>query len=1109
MKRTEPTRARRQLVTMLAAFVLVPAVLAIQVGSADAVTSSPSGGGTYTVYVAPTKVNAGSTSWFGMGVVDNGPGRMGSFRVALPPGFVPRLPFGAALTPEGSWSLSLQTCAGASPAPCAGAGSQVIEADARHSDGSDSLRSGEGLVFLFQATAATRGGVYPWQSAATSGPSNSGTAFTPPTSATTPTITVLSNAATALVISGLPASVTAGDLLSPTVTAIDAFGNPATGYRGTVHFTLGGSAQLQAAAALTTSGASTPGDYTFTAGDAGQHTFRDGLVLTNAPQQDFSVTDQSNQLTTGTVTVPITPASASQLALSVPTSTSAGAQQSWGVTAYDPYGNVATGYTGTVHFAVTGDTTDEDLPADYAFGDSDGGTASVNATLVHSGARTVSITDGTLADHAATNVSAASAQTLTVTPTQTTVTAGDTFDATVTITDHYGNLVPDYTGTVAFATIPGASLPPGHTFVPSDGGSFTFTGLSLTRSGTVSLQAGDGELVGTAAMNVNPGAATQLTVESAPSAVTAGVAFGIDVAARDAYGNIDTSVNTTGSLDCGTALGAGSCPAPGFADGTTTALPELDVAGPGHVVVHLGELSTQVDVTVDHNDAATLVVTTAPTPTITAGDTFGLTATVYDGYGNKIGEDAGRPVTLSALPTNAAFPVTAHTSGGVVTFSGIQVNTAANYLLTVSSDGLRSAPASIDVTAAPAVGLRVLAPGSVTAGSTFTATASVIDGYGNVVGTDNGTTVSLVSYPTANGLPTSAVTTNGVATFSGVALSTATSTTLSATTGALTGTTSVSVTAGAPASLTILSLLDQGSVPRLNHPVVNQPFDTTVGFLDSQGNPADASGATVTLTRTTGTGVLGGTTSAIVPSGASQVAIVGSTYSVLENGVVLTASATGLAPTPTPASLKTDVAGQAATTLTAPGTSTTLNSLDPYLGTPCVLSATQGTCSQYILPNGGTSAVFLYQTVCANSTDTPGLTCKTSGSLIAQLVYALGQLQDTTGHPLYSATHPATLVVGCYKTLCVHPDKEGATEKWTATELAEDVKANPLRVTVSLDGIPGAPATFTGDATVCSKPGVVNAGKYFCLDPKLTKRDANGNYIQYLLFYGDPKAINR
>ncbi len=206
MRATHHTGARRHSVAVAVA--LVAALIVPVSAAANASTAPPPAGGTYTVYAAPTKINAGASSWFAMGVLNNGSSTLGSFRVAMPPGFVPQLPFGAALTPRGAWDLTLQTCTGTAPAPCAGAGTYVIQADARRTDGGDALRTGEGLAFLFQATAGTVGGVYPWQTAATSARLGAGTALTPP--ATPRTITVISNAATALVISGVPGDPVAG-----------------------------------------------------------------------------------------------------------------------------------------------------------------------------------------------------------------------------------------------------------------------------------------------------------------------------------------------------------------------------------------------------------------------------------------------------------------------------------------------------------------------------------------------------------------------------------------------------------------------------------------------------------------------------------------------------------------------------------------------------------------------------------------------------------------------------------------------------------------------------------------------------------------------------------
>src|SRR5262249_31278264 len=60
----------------------------------------------------------------------------------------------------------------------------------------------------------------------------------------------------AFTLTGFPSQITAGDVGAFQVVALDYFGNVATGYVGTVHFT------------STDPKAALPGDYTFTAGDA-------------------------------------------------------------------------------------------------------------------------------------------------------------------------------------------------------------------------------------------------------------------------------------------------------------------------------------------------------------------------------------------------------------------------------------------------------------------------------------------------------------------------------------------------------------------------------------------------------------------------------------------------------------------------------------------------------------------------------------------------------------------------------------------------------------------------------------------------------------------------
>ena len=87
-------------------------------------------------------------------------------------------------------------------------------------------------------------------------------------------------------VSGYPSPTTAGGAHNVTVTAQDAFGNVATGYTGTVHFT-----SSDASAVL-------PANYTFTGGDAGTHVF--SVTLKTAGTQSITATDTVTGTITGT-----------------------------------------------------------------------------------------------------------------------------------------------------------------------------------------------------------------------------------------------------------------------------------------------------------------------------------------------------------------------------------------------------------------------------------------------------------------------------------------------------------------------------------------------------------------------------------------------------------------------------------------------------------------------------------------------------------------------------------------------------------------------------------------------------------------------------------------
>jgi hypothetical protein len=100
-------------------------------------------------------------------------------------------------------------------------------------------------------------------------------------------------AASQLVLSA-PSSVRQRSAFSLTLTVEDAFGNVVPGYVGTVHFTSSDST------------ATLPADYTFTASDAGVHTFSNLAILRKRGTQTLSVTDTQNSALTASDSINVT-----------------------------------------------------------------------------------------------------------------------------------------------------------------------------------------------------------------------------------------------------------------------------------------------------------------------------------------------------------------------------------------------------------------------------------------------------------------------------------------------------------------------------------------------------------------------------------------------------------------------------------------------------------------------------------------------------------------------------------------------------------------------------------------------------------------------------------
>jgi len=349
-------------------------------------------------------------------------------------------------------------------------------------------------------------------------------------------ITVNPAAASTLVVTGFTSPVTAGTGGTFTVTAKDPYNNTATGYLGTVHFT---SSDGQAAL---------PGNYPFTFGDSGVHTF--SATLKTAGSQSITATDTTTATITGSQTsIMVNPAAASTFVVTGFTSpVTAGTPGTFTVTAKDPYNNTATGYLGTVRF--TSSDGQAARPGYYAFTSGDNGVHTFSAILKTAGSQSLTATDTVTGSITGSqtgimvNPAAASVFVVSGFPSPTAV--GTPANFTVTAKDAYMNIATGYTGTVTFSSDLQALLP-ANAALTNGTGTFSATFNTI---GTASLTATDtvtSTITGSESGIViySPIVATSLLVTGFSSPVTAGTQGSVTVTAENLVGQPATGYTGT------------------------------------------------------------------------------------------------------------------------------------------------------------------------------------------------------------------------------------------------------------------------------------------------------------------------------------------------------------------------------------------------------------------------------------------------------------------------------------------------------------------------------------------------------------------------------------
>ncbi|MGA7499857.1 MAG: hypothetical protein WBX00_24265, partial [Isosphaeraceae bacterium] len=308
-----------------------------------------------------------------------------------------------------------------------------------------------------------------------------------------------------------------------------------------------------------------------------------------------------------------------------------------------------------------------------------------------------------------------------------------------------------------------------------------------------------------------------------------------------------------------------------------------------------------------------LVVTAQPPSSVTAGQGFGLTVTVEDGFGDKVSSYNG-PVTISLgnNPDGGTLggTLTVTAANGVVTFSGLTLDQAANgYTITATGSSLTKATTSaFNVTPAAASQLVVTQepPSSVTAGVGFHFTITAEDPYGNVATAFNGSV-------TAGGVTVTAV--NGVAAYYVDVTRAGTGYTITATSGSLTPavTSAFSVTPAAASQL-VITTEPPSSV------AAGTGFGLAVTAEDPYGNVASGftGSVTIALANNPGGSTLGGTLTATAVNGVASFS--GLTLNKAGTGYTLKATSGSLtAATTTPINVTSSVSSSA----TFVGTDTT------------------------------------------------------------------------------------------------------------------------------------------------------------------------------------------
>ena len=506
-------------------------------------------------------------------------------------------------------------------------------------------------------------------------------------------------------------------------------------------------------------------------------------------------------------------------------------------------------------------------------------------------------------------------------------TAGNAFNLTLSAVDIFNFIDTSYTGTQTIsyngpANAPNGAVPVYTTSVTFPNGQATGVATSLPKAQTTTITATDGVLTGVTSSNLTVGvAATRLVYTTVPVTGTAGTAFTVTIQTQDANGNPASPTSATtitlskasgGGTLSGTLTGTISTSGnsvtistPVYSKADTLTLTATATAGmtsltpvtSGNIVFSAG--------------AATKLAYASVPATATVGVPFSVTVQSQDANGNPANLASTTTITLSratgtgTLSGTLAGSIASGTSS--VTISTPIYSKAETMTLTATASGgvsLTSVTSGGIVFSAntPTKLVYTTVPGSGTAGTPFSVTVQSQDVNGNPANLTSTTTITLSKA-------------SGGGTLSGTLTGTIASGTnrVTISTPVYSKADTLTLTATATAGATSLTPVTSAGIPFLAATAsklvfITQPGGATVGSIfgiqpvvitqDAYGNNSVsglASSVTVTLTVTSGSGPLKGTTNLDIGTAAGNGSVAFSNLQIDSAGSKqLTASAGGL-----------------------------------------------------------------------------------------------------------------------------------------------------------------------------------------------------------------------